>query len=749
MLIPTQMYLILLLQLIKETTCCSIFCACMWKSGKQTVECKNKNLSDIPNGLDMTTQVLDFSGNRLGQLYENMFSIKKLESLQRLYLSNSLIKSIHESAFAGLTNLVELDLSNNLLDAVPSRAFVQCPLMKLIMSSNPITVLKKASFEHLSQLNMLELSDCYISDIEEGAFQGLHSLEWLHIAGNRLKTIPGRRTLPEYVKGITLEKNMWECDCHIIDLAKWLREFKSVLSIEPVCYKPPKLASRSIRSVPIQQLACLPNITPTSFYLELGEGKNVSLTCHIQAVPEASVSWWFQGEMLENDTIVAPGIHLIYYVEEGAENKRSELFIYNANADDNGTFICNAENNAGTTQANFTIKIILKEEPLVIEVVFPFEYILIAIVGISILGISVLIALIVLIIKCKQEKQRKHKLCHTEDMVIQYHNGNKLSDGVKSLTNSLMQINTPNPSEELTSFETQSCELMSSSTLSPIRDTRQIRSPDSLRGIQLKQNPDIINGCRREGDGEDHNNHELCQNEYVNSIQIPIARLRESTEFLDGGRCVVDPDGYPLDYGLPKLPCRTVPNQFTTEAYYRTLPSNRLKRHSAANPFRRISREAEFLSRSVDSPYDNTVDVRYTADGYPVRTQNQDPKYPVDNLVDAISPSSHPHTPWPACVPANIHLLSSSINPNLVHSVNSNVTMTYGPQAFSRRSASAQTDNENVDYINQQISNQSGSNVGSGNNNISESALNVQSDALSEMLTESPDEGYEGEPSVI
>ncbi|XP_028139205.2 leucine-rich repeat-containing protein 24-like [Diabrotica virgifera virgifera] len=762
--ISTRMYLILFLQLIKEAVGCPTYCACIWKNGKQTVECKKKNLLEIPEGLDPSTQVLDFSGNKIGSLYKDMFHKKQLVNLQRLFLSNSLIKSVDKSAFEGLTNLVELDLSSNLIDTIPSEAFIRCPsLMKLTLTSNPITALKKRSFEHLTQLNTLELSDCNISEIEEGAFQGLHSLEWLHLRGNRLKTIAGRRTLPEYVKGIELEKNSWECDCHIQDLARWLKDFKSLLSVEPVCQGPSRLASRSIRSIPIAELACLPTITPTSFYLELGEGKNVSLTCHIHAIPEATVSWWFQGEMLQNDTMVAPGIHLIYYVEEGTENKRSELFIYNANADDNGTFICNAENTAGSSQANFTIRIILKENPIVIEVLFPFEYILIAIVGIAVLGISVLLALIALIIKCRRNNKRRKKLSQTDEMVMQYQqNGNKLGDGVKSLSNSLKQINTSNQNDELTNFETQSCELMSSSTLSPVRDTREIRSPDSLQAMQLKQNPDIINGCRREGDGEDHQKMEMYANEFPQPLQIPIARLRESTEFLDGGRCIIDSEGYPIDYGLPKIPCRTVPNQFAAEAYYRTLPSNRLKRHSAANPFRRISREAEFLSRSVDSPYDNSVDVRYTADGYPARIQ-QAPipgsQYPIESVMDSISPSSLPYctVAWPTCVPANIHIINSNVNPSLNPNLNPNLNPSLNvayQQCLSRRSASAQTDNDSGECAEQQFLSGSRVNINNAsnnsNNNNSEPAVSSgQNDTMSELLTESPDEGYEGEPSVV
>ncbi|CAG9859818.1 unnamed protein product [Phyllotreta striolata] len=732
-----RLYLMLLLQLIKETAGCSPYCVCLWKNGKQTVECRKKNLSEIPDGLEPATQVLDFPGNKLEILHKDVFVKKQLLNLQRLYLSHSMIKSIHSDAFQGLTNLVELDLSNNLLEAVPSETLIRCPsLMKLTLNSNPISSLKKSAFEHLTQLNTLELSDCTISDIEEGAFQGLHSLEWLHLDGNRLKTIPGGRTLPEYVKGIELEKNSWECDCHIQELAMWLKNFKRLLSVEPVCQGPPRLAAKTIRSIPLPELACLPSISPTSFYLEIGEGKNVSLVCHVQAVPEATVSWWFQGQILQNDTMIAPGVHLLYFVEEGTENKKSELFIYNANAEDNGTFVCNAENIAGVSQSNFTIKIILKENPIVIIVSFPFEYVLIGIVGISILGMSVIIALVALIVKCRMRSRRKKNPPHNDEYQINQipHNGGVAGEAVKNLNDSFKQPIAQERIENLTAYEISTCQLPNSN-LSPSRNEIQIRNLETLKEIQLKQNPDIINGCRREGDGQDHQN---IENEFIQPLQLPLARLRESTEFLDGTLRFVDPEGYPLDYGLPKLPCRTQ-KQFS-DGYYRTLPSNRLKRHSAANPFRRISREAEFLSRSVDSQYDNSVDVRYTADGYPAR-----PSFPTDTIRESTPPSSLPYcsVQWPTCVPANVHVL----DPNLSLSLNSNVTYHQQPPNLSKRSASAQTDNnsdECPDNKGQQFLSASRSNV-----NDSESGEIAQNDSLSEVLTESPDEGYEGEPSVV
>lgn len=752
------LYSLLLLNILRRgSTECFNVCTCKWKNGKQTVDCNNTTLTEIPDGMDPETQVLKFSGNNLNSLESELFLKKQIINLQRIYLSHCKIKTIHAETFKGLTNLVEIDLSNNLLDTVPTSAFINCPsLMKLALNFNRIKTLKKFSFNHLSYLNTLELSNCEISDIEEGAFQGLHSLEWLHLDSNKLKTIRGRRTLPENVKGVELQKNAWECDCHIQDLNAWLQDFNVPLTVEPVCRGPPSLTGRTIKSIPAAELACLPDISPTAFYLELGEGKNVSLLCHVHAIPEATVSWWFQGQMLQNNTMVAPGVHLIYFVEEGSENKRSELFIYNANADDNGTFICNAENAAGAAQSNFTIKIILKEEPIVIIVSFPFEYFLFTIIGIAVLALIIIIVFTILIWKCYRRRKRQQKQKNTKQETLEYQQNvnNKCSMFDDTNTNS-SPVPTKQPisnlvnndnDEIITTYGTYRSEEIFGG-ITPTGISNQIRSPSALKRYQLEQNPDLINGtesigCRREGDGEDERIHEARAFEDHVNTAIPIACLRGNTELYKDVRCIVDAEGYPVDYGLPKLSYQTQCN----ENYYRTLPCNRIKRHSAANPINRFSREAEFLSRSVDSAqYDNFhTNVRYTADGYPAKVSAADnPTSPTfissipssdnnyGNATDTTEGAALSSLPccsvqWPTCVPANLHI----INANLEYS---NQTKFAG---VSKRCVSAQTDTEcEADELTE---NKIDSNVG-----------NTQNDIGNEVLTESPDEGYEGEPSVV
>lgn len=403
--------LIIITLLIAYCECCPFPCICRWKNGKQTAECINKDLLVIPEALDSGTQVLEFSGNNLRTLHRGKFLKLDLINLQRIYLSRCRISIIEERTFEGLTNLVELDLSDNLLDIIPSSSFQDCTsLMRLTLSRNPIKYLERGAFMHLSSLNSLDLSNCDISKVENDSFRGLSSLEWLNLDANKITSLPG--ALPGSLKGVELQDNAWSCDCHILGFHDWLLNFTFPLSFEPVCSGPTRLAGRTVKSIPKLDLACIPDVVPTTLYVEIDQGKNISLVCQVTAIPEATVNWYFEGQLLQNDSFLTTGVHILFYIERGTVEKRSELFIYNANTEDNGTFICNAENPAGTSHANFTIRVIVKQETTIKTNEIPFEFILMVTSAAAVSIILLLFVAVLSVIRCNKNSRLRKKRDH-------------------------------------------------------------------------------------------------------------------------------------------------------------------------------------------------------------------------------------------------------------------------------------------------------------------------------------------------
>lgn len=598
---------------------CPESCICKWKGGKQTIECVNKTLITIPSNMDPGTQVLDFAGNNLNKLTKMRFENMGLINLQKIFLSRCRIKSIDRGAFKGLTNLVELDLSDNYITSVPTDTFHDFPsLMRLALSGNPIEILRTGAFRRLTYLTTLELSHSKIKTIEDGAFDGLSTLEWLKLDNNKIKYIKGSNILPKDLHGIDLHHNPWQCDCNLIDMRNWLLTYNVPHSIEPTCDFPPRLQNKEVKNLPPEDLACLPDVTPTTFYLEIAEGKNVSLQCRVTAIPEARVSWWYQGEVLQNDSTVAPGLHLYYFLEEGTTEKKSELFIFNTNVDDNGTFVCIAENQAGRSQSNYTIRIVLTKEPVVGLAVIPQAYVVALSAAIIVIGLLGVICIVLCFKQCRKQKRRKKKKDRTKVAGVQNQQQIDKIPAARedTITRVAVNVAVPKPvlNQEMMAFATGPGVLV-------IPNNLNYTSPPVPQTFQDK-NPDLINDTgSKEWNKENEDGEKIWSGGTLPRRDIFPKHLTADVHLSPGK--FIDVDGYPVDYGLPKLP-GPFPVVMPPQAFYRTLPHKSRQGITA-----RFSREAECIHYAPG-------DVRYTAEGYP---SFQDPfiSPPVGYRSDAAS----------------------------------------------------------------------------------------------------------------
>ncbi|XP_011553857.3 uncharacterized protein LOC105385220 [Plutella xylostella] len=621
--------------LLLPALACPPQCVCKWKNGKRHVECVDKDLKLIPGPLDPETQVLDFAGNDMQVLQKEIFQKLGLFDLQKIYLPKCRIHKVDNYAFKGLANLVELDLSNNYLTIVPSSNFVYFPsLMRLSLNNNPITTIKTHCFQHLTFLNTLELSECKIEQIEVDAFAGLHHLEWLRLNGNRLSNMEGDNIFPDTLRGIDLENNRWNCDCQMKDLHNWLVKFNMPHAVEPLCSTPERLRKRKIASVAAADLACAPKMSPTSVYLETNEGNNVTLECVVKAVPEAEISWWFQGQIIHNGSKDDYDLKTSYSLI-GTTDKKSELFIFNVNQYDNGTYICIADNIAGRALANYTLKIIIKEEPVIVVVSFPRKHLVIIVTGVFLVIVLVIAIVAVVLLKFKTDTKSRKKKDSGKDVALRNQNNSSRNSDTSTFDTLQRKMN----GSLITNAQTHHV----------VHYTVQESTEDTYRQGSIKnfvdRNPDIINDAETVTNNAlndnaimsvyktQNTNPENMEGESAFSLppmmprQVtwrdqqpprgPYHMYQHSADIHLNPGCFLDNEGYPYDYGLPKMQCRGPPmhsNYAIVTPGYQTLPH---KRPNVQKLGCKFAKDTEF---NTTPPCLNYVsgNFRHTLDGYPV-----------------------------------------------------------------------------------------------------------------------------------
>ncbi|KAG5318554.1 LRC4C protein, partial [Pseudoatta argentina] len=612
---------------------CPSMCACKWKGGKEWVECANRDLKGLPQGAREETQVLDLSGNHLVNLPAECFRALGLINLQRIYLGKSRINQIASEAFVGLVGLVELDLSENQIEQVPTDTFASYPsLMRLILNGNPIREIRQSAFLRLMHLTNLEISKCVIEIIEQNAFEGLQSLEWLRLDGNRLTYVPDH-TLPlgGNLRGLTLHSNPWQCDCRLRIMQAWLKESAPAApqESEPICDSPARLHGKQIKSLKINELACLPRIDFQD-HLDIYEGGNITLRCDVHAIPTAKVTWWINGEPCElqhENNSMASSISTFprYIRQRGGTNMSSTLFLYWVESLDEGTYSCIAENSAGSAVANLSLRVLFREKPTVEP---PSDnpgsgYVAAIVAGALVGTLLALSCLVGSVIYCAKKRRRDRKR-NSKALVTQ---SKSVLPITKDTTSSSCRKGNGNligglEHQQMVSYTER--EINRTATLERREHTRNNhldRDAYSVASPVAKYltEPDLINEVPESsevGYGQLYGRHHQRAGgvdrqvlEYDSGYPLqPDLRPPPVLSQVN----YLDQDGYPLNFGLPKI-------TFSTASTLPRLRQRMTEPGSAAAPAARYSREAEFLARSPGyDPILPRTDARYTAEVSPV-----------------------------------------------------------------------------------------------------------------------------------
>jgi kekkon-1 len=342
---------------------CPAVCTCKWKGGKQTVECIDRQLINIPENMDPSTQVLDMSGSNLQVLPGETFQRAELLNLQKLFLKNCRLGQIDDRAFQGLTNLIELDLSHNLLTSVPSATFkFITSLRDLTIASNPIQKIESHAFSNILSLTKLDVSFCDLQSISTSAFENLEALHSLKLNGNKLTELRGRtvETLSK-LHWVELHDNPWFCDCRLRATKLWLTENNIPYPVAPTCSGgPERVIDKSFSELHVDDFACRPEMQPVhASHVEAVSGQNATLNCRTAAIPAATVTWYWNGRLLNNNSAFS-SYQKVHIYEKGNFEKTSRLVLTNAQETDSSEFYCVAENRAGNAERNFTLHVTLR-----------------------------------------------------------------------------------------------------------------------------------------------------------------------------------------------------------------------------------------------------------------------------------------------------------------------------------------------------------------------------------------------------
>ncbi|XP_038548110.1 decorin-like [Micropterus salmoides] len=178
---------------------CPFRCQCHLR----VIQCSDLGLKAVPGDIPDDTTLLDLQNNKITEIKENDF--KNLKGLHALILVNNKITVIHAKALSPLTKLQRLYLSKNLLKDMPAN--MPKSLQELRIHENEITKIKKASFQGLSHVIVMELGSNPLKSagIDDGAFADLKRVSYIRIADTNITEIP--KGLPSSLSELHLDGN--------------------------------------------------------------------------------------------------------------------------------------------------------------------------------------------------------------------------------------------------------------------------------------------------------------------------------------------------------------------------------------------------------------------------------------------------------------------------------------------------------------------------------------------------------------
>ncbi|XP_070701797.1 carboxypeptidase N subunit 2 [Pempheris klunzingeri] len=200
------LFLVLLLCQKSNTesqTSCPYRCQCF---NAVQVLCADGGITSLPR--NMSKQVKHFIIINSPVVYLFSHTLEESPQLTKLIFMDNALKSIHSQAFEHLTELQELEISGNaLLQTLLLGTFSkQENLTELQLNFNGLKTVLPGMFDSLKQLETLKMKGNIISDLPAFLFLNLHNLRVLDLSINKLEAVK-RETFSGLARLETLKIN--------------------------------------------------------------------------------------------------------------------------------------------------------------------------------------------------------------------------------------------------------------------------------------------------------------------------------------------------------------------------------------------------------------------------------------------------------------------------------------------------------------------------------------------------------------
>ncbi|CAG9566629.1 unnamed protein product [Danaus chrysippus] len=245
-----------------------------------TLKLSDNNVTLAPQalaGLENSLKNLNLKGTRQKTVPE---CIRGLRSLAFLDLSQNSIRELPgpdgPQTFEGLDSLTALNLERNLLVNLKHGAFLQIKntLSSLSLLNNLLPEYPTEAISVLSELRVLDIGFNLLNKIPSDAFLRNPSITLLALDGNPLPTVPEKALahLNSTLRGLSLGGRFLNCDCKLRWIIEWIRNGElQVTSRErnpQFCGNPPAFRDRGFYSFEPNELVCdhdVTEIVPTTF----------------------------------------------------------------------------------------------------------------------------------------------------------------------------------------------------------------------------------------------------------------------------------------------------------------------------------------------------------------------------------------------------------------------------------------------------------------------------------------------------